>query len=165
MRTMVTTAAMTAALLTSGLLPPAQALGRSLDSRRWTPPTGVIACHPEREPKTKPQVFTFSRSTDEATVLYVGRECLTLLIAGGDNNLTVGADLGTYYSVALTPSTSYLVGNQHVSFAHLFASPESLTSSAGRMESVTVIGRFDGNYAPLRATRIVFLRKGQRLPG
>ena len=149
-------------LLISVLLP-AQALGGSLGGR-WTVPSGVIACHRAPVPETEPQVVTFSLSTEEATIAYVGERCMTLLIAGGQTNLTVGADLGTYYNVALTPSTVYTVGTKRVAFTHLFASPNALIHNAGPIEKITLIGRFDRNYAPLRATRILFLRKGQRLP-
>jgi hypothetical protein len=87
---------------------------------------------------------------------------LTLLIAGGPQDPIIGVNLGTCYNVALTPATAYLVGTTRAPFAHLFASQRSLTHNAG--PNITLIGRFDGNYAPLRATQVVFLRKGQRLP-
>ncbi|MGO9972564.1 MAG: hypothetical protein ACLP01_07120 [Solirubrobacteraceae bacterium] len=162
MRRSIRTIAATSAVLTSGLLP-AQALGGS-PSAHWKLPSGVIACRRANVPTTPPQVVTFSLSTQEATVLYVGRECMTLLIAGGPQNPTIGGDLGTYYNVALTPSTAYLVGSRRVSFAHLFTSPQSLTQNAGPIQSITLIGRFDRNYAPLRAAQVVFLPRGQRLP-
>lgn len=161
-RSILTTLAAAAALLLCVLLP-AGALARPPASG-WILPKGVLACHREQVPRTKPQTVTFSLSTDVAYVYYVGRGCMTLLIAGGPDNQTIGADLGTFYNVDLTPATVYRVGTRRVSFAHLFAGPKVLDRNAGPFFSLTLIGRFSRNYAPLRATQVVLLPRGKQLP-
>src|SRR5579862_6652446 len=115
--TMITTVATTAGLLTAGLLP-AQAFGGSSRSH-WVLPKGILACHRAQVHPTPAQELTFSLSSDEAWVMYVGKGCMTLLVAGGPDNNTVGADLGSYLNVALPRSTEYLVGTKRVSFAQV----------------------------------------------
>lgn len=150
-------------LLAAAAVLPANALAGGHRSR-WRLPAGVIACRHERVAKTAPTTITFRLSSQVGLVEYVGKHCLTLLVAEGPAT-PLGETVASYVNVLLTRRTVYRVGAKRVSFAHLFSSPRTLLRHAGPMASITLVGRLKGNYARMRATRIVFLPRGKRLPG